>query len=363
MQILEQKSAVKKNTTRPTVSIILLAYNALHNIQRCLDSLLAQDYLDYEIIAVDNASSDGSADYIARHFPEVKLIQAGENLGFGSGNNLGAHYANGEYLVFLNLDTTVEPDWLSGLITFLNQNPTAGMVTPKLLLMDRTDHINTCGNNVHISGYGYLRGWLAPASAYAQPAPVSAVSGAAFAMSRELFFELHGFDPNFFPAYAEETDLSLRARLMGHTCWYIPDSIVYHDYESSFSANKYKWIERNRTQMLLKLYRWPTLIMLLPALLLAEVVSWGYAVMNGGAYIRARLGAYRHIVKNWSSIMAARRHVQHCRKVQDREIIKTCVYRLGYAQAGEGLAVKVGQWVFDPLFWLFHRLMIIVLRW
>ena len=93
----------------PRASLIIVNYNGRDDLDRCLQSLEEAGEADYELILVDNASSDGSADHVAAHYPQVRLIRSEVNLGFGAGNNLGAAQARGEYLAFLNPDTTMEP--------------------------------------------------------------------------------------------------------------------------------------------------------------------------------------------------------------------------------------------------------------
>ncbi len=346
----------------PRVSIVVVNYNGAKYIEACLSSLLKQQYTDYEIIVVDNGSEDGSADYVERHFPGVRLIRAGQNLGFGVGNNLGALSATGEFLAFLNMDTVVEPDWLEPLVQTLEENPEVGLVTGKILLLNDPDHINTCGNDIHFAGFGYLRGWLAPSQSADQAETVNAVSGAAFAVSRSLFLELGGFDDAFSPAYVEDTDLSWRARLMGYQCRYVPESIIYHDYAASFSPQKFYLLERNRYQMLLKNLRWRTLWLLLPVLLLAEIVSWGFSLLSGPAHIRAKMTSHGWLIANWSNILRRRQVVQQSRRVSDREILSTASLKLAAGQTGDGFEVKVCRWVLDPLFYLWHRVYLGVTR-
>jgi GT2 family glycosyltransferase len=119
---------------------------------RCIPSLLSSISQQDEVIVVDNASSDGSPEWLELTYPQIQLIRSTENLGFGGGNNLGSSYANGSYLGFLNPDTMVEPDWLDELVMVLENESTVGLATSKILLLNNPDRINTCGNDMHISG-------------------------------------------------------------------------------------------------------------------------------------------------------------------------------------------------------------------
>jgi GT2 family glycosyltransferase len=345
------------------VSLILVSYNARRYLDACLTSLRALRWPDVEVIIVDNASSDGSADHIAAHYPEVVLICAGDNLGFAGGCNRGAQAARGAYLAFLNVDTVVDPDWLAPLVTALDTLPAAGLVTPKILLLAAPGCINTCGNDVHLTGFGTLRGWQQPATVYERPETVASVSGAAFVLRADVFREVGGFDENFAPAYVEDTDLSWRIRMAGYRVYAVPDSHIYHDYQARFGCEKFFCLERNRGQMLLKNLRVRTLLVLLPALLLAEGMSWGFAALHGRRHVYAKLRSYGWLIRHFAAVMTARQRVQRTRRVSDRSLLRDHGYHLGFRQTGSGAAVATAERLFDPLFHLLHRLTLALVRW
>jgi GT2 family glycosyltransferase len=299
---------------------------------------------------------------VAQRYPEVALLRSEANLGFGPGNNLAARHAAGEYLAFLNPDTEVEPGWLEALIAALETDPTAGLATAKILLIDDAGRINTCGNDMHLTGLTLCRGMGDVRSTYAEPAEVGAVSGAAFAMRRDLFAALGGFDESFF-LYVEDSDLSLRARLAGYRCLYVPGSVVYHDYRLHFGPQKTYYQERNRYQMLLKSLRWRSLLLLLPALALAELVTWGFVLLREPRRLAGKLRAYGWILGHWEQIMAQRCRVQALRRVPDRVLLRQTTYCLDYGQVGVGLAARLAQTVFDPLFFLWRQLLLALVRW
>lgn len=328
-------------------SIILVAHNHRAELVRCLTSFGPSP--TGEIIVVDNASHDGTATAVRERFPGVRLIVSGRNLGFGGGANLGAAAAGGDVLVFLNPDTVVTRGWLEALEGALAADPTVGLVTPKILLWRRPAVINACGTDVHVSGLTLCRGLGAPARAYDAPVEVGAVSGAAFAIRRELWQALGGLDATFF-LYMEDVDLSWRARLVGARCLYVPDSIVYHDYRPRLGPRKLYLLERNRYWLLLKTLRRRTLARLLPALLLAELVVWGYVLRYQPAAVAAKALAYGAVLTSWRGVMERRKRVQAQREVDDRVLLAGTVGQLAYEQAGQGAATRVGRQVVDPLF-------------
>jgi GT2 family glycosyltransferase len=336
-------------------SVIIVSYNSLADLGTCLPSLLESCSPADEVIVVDNASTDGTAAWVQQNYPSIGLIQSGENAGFGGGNNIGAQSARGDYLAFLNPDTTVDKNWLEALILALENKLHPGLVTSKILLMSDPGKINTCGNDIHISGLTLCRGANQPASDFTLPSEVSAISGAAFAMRRDLFWKLGGFDETFF-LYMEDTDLSLRTRLAGREIRYVPESVVYHDYQLTFGSQKTYYQERNRYLMLLKTLEWRTLLVLLPILLLAEIVTWGYCLVWDKNPAN-KLRAWAWVYQNRAEILAARQRVQALRQTSDLALLKPHSTFLAFEQATGGLIAFIAHIIFDPFFTLFWRIM------
>jgi GT2 family glycosyltransferase len=344
------------------ISIIVVNFNGGEDVLKCLRSLETTRKEELEVIVVDNASVDGSPERIEKTFPHVRLIRMTTNWGFGGGNNLGACYAMGHYLAFLNQDAFVEPNSLKALRQALEANPKAGMATARILLSEHPNTVNTCGNNVHISGLTLCRGMGQPRQAYDTPAVVGAVSGAAFLMRRELFEQLGGFDERFF-MYMEDTDLSLRARLAGWHILYVPDAVVYHNYRLRFGACKTFYQERNRYMMLLKVLQWRTLLVLLPTLLLAEVVTWGFVLFHEPHRMGNKLAAYAAILQDRAVLKNAREFTQLTRKIHDRDLLVTSVHQLAFEQIGKGIIVNLAHWIFNPIFRACHSLSLRLVSW
>jgi GT2 family glycosyltransferase len=343
-------------------SVIIVNYNSGELLKQCLHALVPECGQADETIVVDNASTDQSVRDVVDAFPGARIVGSDANLGFGAGNNLGMRFATGKYLAFLNPDTVVQPGWLTRLIAALETNPRVGLATSKILLRDVPRRINTCGNDIHCSGLTLCRGAGLDSNALSDPSDVGAVSGAAFVIRRELFELLGGFDGTFF-LYMEDTDLSLRARLAGYRCVYAPDSVVYHDYALSFGPRKTFYQERNRYLMLLKALRWRTLIVLLPTLLLAEGVTWGFVILRDRQHFGNKLRAYAWIARHWGEIRERRRRTQALRRVPDRDLIADSTHRLAYEQADDSIAARLAHALLDPVFFAFHRLALAVVRW
>jgi GT2 family glycosyltransferase len=355
-----RRSAGKREL--PAVSVIIASHTGRQHLQRCLPALLADDYPDFQVIVVDNASTDGTAEFVEQEYPSVKVIRNALNLGFSRASNMGAAHAPGEYLAFLNQDAVVRPGWLASLVVALEGHPKAALATPQILVLAQPHSINACGNQSHYTGLSFCRGAGQPAGSFTQLEQVNAVSGAAFVMRKDVFEQLGGFDEDFF-MYMEDIDLSWRARLAGYSSLYVPDATVYHDYALTFGPKKTYYQERNRWLMLLKILRWKSIALLLPALLLSEFITWGWIVLRDAKNISNKAKAYGWIVRNWRVVAESRRQAQTQRRVTDKELIGECVSTLAYEQLARGRIAKAAQMAFDPLLTLLHLGSLRVMRW
>ena len=269
-------------------SIIIITYNHKKYLESCINSVLKQDY-PHEIIVIDNCSQDGSAQVIREKFPNIKLIESLENKGYGAGNNLGVKHAIGEYTVILNPDTIVEDGWLRELVKPLENEKK--ITTSKILLYNGST-INTCGNLNHFTGLTFTRGLGAEPSAYQKLEYVSGFSGCSFAMRKKDFEWLGGFDENFF-TYNEDSDLSWRAHLRGFEIVVVPTSVVRHDYTLKVPPEKIYHEEIGRYMILRKYLSWKDFLLLFPSLLIAEVLTFGYAIKHGWRGMRYKLKAIK----------------------------------------------------------------------
>lgn len=343
-------------------SVIIVSYNSREYLSGCLPSLIPSLGQQDEIIIVDNASSDNTSPWLIQQYPEIHLIRSNQNLGYAGGNNLGAKHAHGKYLVFLNPDTIVDKNWLDSLINVLDNNPKVGLATSKIFLLQNPQTINTCGNDVHISGITLCRGMNQPSNLYSKQEEVSAVSGAAFAIRTDLFNSLGGFDESFF-MYMEDTDLSWRARLNGALCMFVPHSLVHHAYSLQFGTEKVFYQERNRYMLLIKTLKAPTLILLIPVFVLSELISWGFAILRDRSNLKNKIDAYTWIINNWSNIKEKRLMAQSNRKISDHILLQQTSYKLDFFQTGKNLISIIAHVVFTPIFWVLRLITLVLVKW
>ncbi|MBK7455219.1 MAG: glycosyltransferase [Anaerolineales bacterium] len=212
------------------VSIIIPNYNGQRYLGECIDSLFQLDFPreNYEIIVVDNASSDTSREFILSRYPDVVLIESKENLGFASGCNLGIKNSRGEYIVLLNNDTVVDTNWLKELVAVADGDENIAIAGSKLLYMHSPNEIQNAMSYLTDNGDGGDMGSHQPDQGqYDTTREVMAVCGASMLIKRTLMEEIGALDEDFF-AYYEDMDLCYRTRLYGKKIVFAPKSVVYH---------------------------------------------------------------------------------------------------------------------------------------
>ncbi|NCT55867.1 glycosyltransferase family 2 protein [bacterium] len=211
------------------ISVIIVNYNGLKWLKGCLDSLKVQTYKDFEIIFVDNASTDGSVAYVKKNYPKVKVLVNKENYGFAKGNNIGYKASSGEYIVLLNNDTYVEKDYLKNFIKVFKEYPKCGIAQSKIVLMDDPSKLDSAGSFWTGTAFLYHEGYQqgAEVQKYNNPYKVFSVKGASMLIKKEVIEKVGLFDEDFW-CYYEETDFCHRAWMNGYESWYYPTALCYH---------------------------------------------------------------------------------------------------------------------------------------
>lgn len=244
----------------PSVSIIMVTYNSAGQLSACCAALRAVRYdPPPQIVVVDNASTDASAAMVRQLLPEALLLAQARNHGFGGGVQIGAAASNGAYLVLLNPDTVVAPDWLAALVAPLAE-PRCGIAGSKITDWEGRRLLHTGGlvSEPEILASHRGDGELDHGQ-YETPGAVSFVTGASLALSRALWDRLGGLDVGFFPGYFEDVDLCWRAQALGLECWYVPRSTLRHSESSStgkFSGAFYYYHHLNRLRFACKHRPW-----------------------------------------------------------------------------------------------------------
>ena len=262
-----------ENAKQPLLSVIIVNFQGSRFIRGCLRSVLSSDYSSFEVLVVDNASTDGSAELIEEEFekdPRVILIRNMVNVGFAKANNQAAKISRGEFLLFLNADTRMDESSMRRLAEALRSDDRIAVAQPKLLLID-TDppRIDSTGDLMDPYGNGYRRGvGLVDRGQFDDKVDeIFSARGAAMIVKRDIFIRVGMFDEDFF-LYLEDVDLCWRIRLAGKSIKYVPKAVVFHaaagSRDQAMLARAWFHVIKNQLAMLVKNYSWRHLPKALP---------------------------------------------------------------------------------------------------
>jgi GT2 family glycosyltransferase len=214
--------------SQPFASVVIPNWNGAAYLPGCLDSMRSQSYRRFEVLVVDDGSTDGSDRMVAERYPEFRLVSLRSNRGFARAANEGIRAARGDLAVLLNNDAEADQDWLARLADAAVTHPEAGFFACKILLHDRREVIHSAGDFYGADGVPGNRGvWQRDEGQFDREEYVTAACGAASAWRRSLLDDVGLLDESLF-MYCEDVDLSLRAQMMGHRCLYVPAARVYH---------------------------------------------------------------------------------------------------------------------------------------
>ncbi len=265
------------------VSVIVVNWNRRGLLAACLKSLALQTQKNFEIIVVDNGSTDGSVEMIAREFSAIRVICNGENYGFCAANNQGIEASQADFIALLNNDAEAEPGWLDALLAVFEGRADCGMAASKILVYEDPGRIDKAGHLIYPDGQNRGRGsGEADRGQYDRVEETLWPDGCAAMYRREMLLQIGGFDEDLF-AYADDAELGLRARIAGWRCFYAPQAVVRHHRGSTLGLNsgrRLELIERNRVLLAAKLFPW-SLLWLNPAYYLARLASGVWEALHG----------------------------------------------------------------------------------
>ena len=303
------------------VSVVIPTWNGLRHLEQCLPALMAQRDVDFEVVVVDNGSRDGTAEFLSRSYPAVRVIRNRRNLGFAAANNAAIRTTASEFVAALNNDTQPHPRWLASLVAAADAHLEHGAFASQMRFWRQPDVVNSAGIVVDRAGLAWDRLCGEPGNAGGESAEVFGASGGAALYRRAMLDDVGLFDERFF-AYLEDVDLAWRAQWAGWRARYVPAATVLHAYSGTSregSAFKLRLLGRNKLWLLAKNYPRPALIRYLPAILFYDLAGMPLTVLGGRtlAPVQGRLAALRHL----ADVRGEQRRNRSLRRISPKEMV------------------------------------------
>ena len=309
------------------VTIGIVTWNNEQDLPECLAGVAAQDYPELEIVAVDNASLDGSMPLLRKAVPQPQIIANGKNLGYGAAHNQAIRSARGEFYLPLNPDVRLEPGFVGHLVEALNGRAACGSAVGKIL--QATDEsppvLDSAGLCIDRRRHQYLRGYSEQdRGQYDRSEEVFGADGAAplhrIAMLEDVQILGECFDDQYF-LYMEDVDLAWRSRLLGWGCWYEPGARARHkrtfkpgnrrsmpvELRRLAVKNRYLTILKNESRQCWRRDWW--------RILLYDFMIWGYILIRE----QSSLGAIPMLRKQWGRALAWRKEIRRRAKASPEE--------------------------------------------
>lgn len=306
----------------PQLTVAVLSYDGRHLLEIILPSLARQQYQDFEVVVVDNGSSDGTAEWLRRHWPEIDVVRIPENAGVAPALNLCAAAGRGELVGLFNNDLELDPSCLGELVAALCAFPDAGWASAKLMNFAHRDVIDGAGDVFTWAGTAGRRGHgERDVGQYDEPSAIFGACGGAAVYRRSALEHVGPFDEDFF-AYYEDVDWNLRAQLAGYSCRYVPTAVAYHMGSATTGggtsdfAKYHMW--RNALWVIAKDLPVSALVRHGPRLALHQAASFVLATRSGSLSLWLR--AVRDGVAGLPGVLDKRREVQAMRRIESHAL-------------------------------------------
>jgi hypothetical protein len=316
----------------PFCSIIIVSYQGRELLKRFLPSIANLEYPSFEVIIVDNASSDGSVEFVKKQFPQFKVIENKENFGTAQGSNIGAREAKGDYIFWLSNDMELEPLMLNYMIQKAKSDEKIGICTCKMRRIteqgDKLNIIDSVGGDIDVFGFPYMRGVNQEDNGqWDNSDEVFFSFGGAMLIKREVFEKTGGYDKRTF-TLGDDIDLSWRVRLLGYKVVVEPKAVLYHRVSAtlgtSFGRSQKRFMsERNTLMMLIKNYSLLALLGMLSLYLLILLGEITFFLLLGKfSLVKSGIRAISWNVKHIKDTLQCRREIQKQRIISDSQIFK-----------------------------------------
>ena len=312
------------------VTIIIPNYNGKHFMEPCLASLKEQTCQDYKVLVIDNASTDGSLEYMKEHYPKIEVIALDKNYGFSKAVNVGIQHSTTPYVILLNNDTTVDPHYVEEMVKAIERSPRIFSVSSKMIQMYHPELIDSAGDLYTLLGWGVCRGTGRPVSNYTEADEIFTACAGAAIYRRSAFSKIGYFDENHF-AYLEDIDVGYRAKIYGYKNTYCPTALVYHvgsgTSGSKYNSFKVKLSARNNIYLNYKNMPILQLILNFFPLLTGYVVKYAFFIKKGfGKDYKEGIIEGLQTMKAQKKVKFQLRHLTNYIKIELELIIHTFAY-------------------------------------
>ena len=312
------------------VTIVIPNYNGKHFMEPCLASLREQTCQDYKVLVVDNASTDGSLEYMKEHYPKIEVIALDKNYGFSKAVNVGIQHSTTPYVILLNNDTTVDPHYVEEMIKAIERSPRIFSVSSKMIQMYHPELIDSAGDLYTLLGWGVCRGTGRPVSNYTEADEIFTACAGAAIYRRSAFGKIGYFDENHF-AYLEDIDVGYRAKIYGYKNTYCPTALVYHvgsgTSGSKYNSFKVKLSSRNNIYLNYKNMPILQLILNFLPLLTGYIVKYAFFIKKGfGKDYKEGIIEGLQTMKAQKKVKFQLRHLANYIKIELELIIHTFAY-------------------------------------
>ena len=336
----------KKSASYPSISIVIVNFNGKTLLKQCLSTLLETEYPDYEIVVVDNASTDKSLADVKATFgsnPRIKFVENRENVGHAEGCNIGAKMTTGKYVVFLDSDIEFNSkNWLSELVNVMENDETVGVAQAKIVLADDKNCLDYVCLTVDALGT-WAATYGSNEQALKQNFEILAASSGCCIIRRDVFEQVGGFDGDYF-IYDDDTDLSLRARLLGYRVLFVPSAVVIHrsGVLRGVSGMMLYHSSKNRLYTVLKNYELRNVWWRFSVLsFFTFMVSVGFVATRKHEEAKATLKGLLNPIRELPKIWQKRLLFQSKRRVKDSELVKGGFIRNDFQSSLQDFRIKL----------------------
>lgn len=307
------------------ISIIILNYNGRELLKECFDSVFAQSFSDFEIIFVDNGSTDSSVDFVNQNYPDkkIKIVEGGKNSGFAGGNNLGYKYAAGDFIVLLNNDTVVDRDWLKSLYELIISDSSIGIVQSLVITEGIPKKYYEKNGTVNLLGHNVMEVFNIGEDGTGE---IFQATGCSLIIRKNLVDSIGGLFLDEYFAYAEDTYLSLKVKFFGKKIMHTSRSLVHHKGNATAKKQKasslYFYQERNRLLNFLIFFSKGFLIKYAPYFVFNFFLKFCAALFVSKYTLSGLIKSYLWLLSSRRWIKEQRAGINGIKRVNETEILR-----------------------------------------